>query len=84
VCDIGTLTVWTQPFAVTFARITFPRSLFVSTSIQELILLLCIKVVRAALVAISCHGDVCILTAGQSKRVPTGGKWIGCDVGFPS
>ena len=32
VCDMGSLTVWCQPFFATFSRITIPRSLFVSTT----------------------------------------------------
>ena len=30
VCDIGTLTVWCQPFEAIFTRIEIPRSIFVS------------------------------------------------------
>lgn len=29
-CDIGSLTVWCEPFRATFSRITIPRSTFVS------------------------------------------------------
>ena len=30
VCDIGTLTVWCEPFRAIFTRIEIPRSIFVS------------------------------------------------------
>ena len=32
-CDIGTLTIWCQPFRVTFSRVTIPRSIFVRAKI---------------------------------------------------
>ena len=33
VCDIGTLTVWCQPFRAIFTRIEIPRSIFVSFTV---------------------------------------------------
>ena len=30
-CDIGTITIWCEPFTAFFSRLEVPRSLFVST-----------------------------------------------------
>ena len=35
-CDIGTITIWCQPFSAIFTRLAIPRSTFVSILIQDI------------------------------------------------
>ena len=37
-CDIGTITIWCQPFNAIFTRLAIPRNVFVSTAMTAIII----------------------------------------------